>query len=134
MLVKHTRSRRRSALAVLLVTALSATACGGSGEDAQEPSITDPSDLLKDVALTYDSQAAAAEPTHVEITQGQMVFIAVQSDVSGTVTVEGHNVEQNVRANKVGTLVISANDSGTFEVTLAGKGVDDTLAKLEVVK
>ena len=133
MPVNHTRHRRGAALAVLLIAG-GVTACGGSGDAAPKPSITDPSELLKDVALTYDSQAAAKEPTHVEITQGQMIFIAVQSDVAGTVTVEGHDVAQSLRANKVGTLVLSANDSGTFEVTLAGKGVDATLAELEVVK
>lgn len=134
MPVKHTRDRRGSALAAMLVIAAGVTACGGSGDTAPRPSITDPSELLQDVALTYGSQAAATEPTHVEITQGQMVFIAVRSDVAGTVTVEGHDVAQGVRANKVGTLIISANDAGTFDVMLTGKGIDTKLAELEIAK
>lgn len=132
--MNHTRHHRGFAAAALLMLAAGVTACGGPGDAAPEPSITDPSELLQDVALTYDSQAAESKPTRVEITQGQMVFIAVESDVAGTVTVEGHKIAQTVRANEVGTLVLSANESGTFEVTLAGKGVDATLAELEVVR
>lgn len=122
---------RTAAIVAVLATAFSTNACVGSG-DEQEPAITDPSDVLKDVALKYDSQTPAATPTRVKVTQGQMAFIAVLSDVPGTVSVEGHNVTRPVRANKVSTVVISANDAGTFDVTLHGKRVDATLAELEV--
>ncbi|MEU0266767.1 hypothetical protein [Nocardioides sp. NPDC006303] len=107
--------------------------CGGSDE-AQTPSITKPKELFKDVALSYDSRTAATKPKRVEVAQGQMVVIAVISDVPGIVSVEGHNVERDVRAKEVSTLVISADASGSYDVTMKGKGVDTHLAELEVTK
>lgn len=131
--MKSRATRHAAAAAVVaLVTTCSLTGCGGSAD--QTPSITDPKDLLEDVALKYDSHGPGTKPKQVRITQGQMVFVAVLSDVPGTVSVEGYNVTHDVRADEVGTLVISADDAGTFDVTLKGQGVDTQLAELEVAR
>ncbi len=128
---RRTTSGGFATIAMVSVVALGA--CGAEA-DSTEPTITDPTELVQGTALSYDSGTGEAEPQQIRAVLGQMVFLAVVSDVPGTVSIDDAGVTQPLRADEPGTLVFNAEEEGDFEVTLQGDGVDVLLAQVEVKK
>ncbi len=116
------RGVRLAGLLALIAAAL--VGCGG------EPPPTSPSDMTEAVAIDYRSGTDDVQTRTVPL--GEIVFLKVDSDVAGTVRVEGYDVGRPVAAGNHTVLVFSADHEGDFGVQLDTPGGSARVAELQV--
>lgn len=66
----------------------------------------------------------------LEVSEGDLVEFAVQSDVADEIHVHGYDVKKNVEAGGTAELSFKADITGVFEIELEGAGLE--LARLKV--
>ncbi|NYI44994.1 hypothetical protein BJ993_002074 [Nocardioides aromaticivorans] len=119
-------------MAILVGAGLSG--CGGESKQEAKPTITDPTELVDGAAIEYKAKESF-EPQRLKAIQGQFLFVAVVSDTTGQLDLEGdESVKQAVKPGKLATVVVNAVETGEFDLTLRHDGEKTVLATVEVAE
>ncbi|HWD06335.1 MAG TPA: hypothetical protein VG674_28230 [Amycolatopsis sp.] len=130
----NTARRRSPAIpAAVLAVLSSAVLAGCGGADANQPAAAPKmSDLTQHASVVYKKGETGRKVQEIQVAQGSLVYIGIDSDSDGIARLDGYNVTLKVSAGKKATLVASADYPGVFTINFDRGAEHDLVARLEV--
>ncbi|MER7172083.1 hypothetical protein [Streptomyces mesophilus] len=99
---------------------------GKGGTDAPDGDGTDAADegsVDRTVTIAVDGKNVEPPPGRVELKKGQRIRLSVTSDRADTLHVHGYDKEADLPAGRAGTLTLTLDRTGLFEVETHGSGL-----------
>ncbi|NGO78467.1 hypothetical protein G6045_22825 [Streptomyces sp. YC504] len=95
----------------------------GHGHDDGGSDAPDEGSADRTVTITVDGKSVEPPPGRIELKKGQRIRLSVTSDRADTLHVHGYDKEADLPAGRAGTLTLTLDRTGLFEVETHGSGL-----------